>query len=82
MFHASQNGANRVFAAVAHGLFLKNSLQKLKDSPIEKVLVTNSIDHKFDLDENQKIEVVSIAPLLAKAIQHIHTGQEMSELFI
>ncbi|KKS97832.1 MAG: ribose-phosphate pyrophosphokinase, ribose-phosphate pyrophosphokinase [Candidatus Gottesmanbacteria bacterium GW2011_GWA2_43_14] len=79
---AKEKGAQRIAASIAHGLFLGDALEKLDNSPIEILLVTDTINHRTEVRNHPKIQIVSIAPLLAKAIQHIHTGQELEELFI
>ena len=62
-----KEGARRVFVFASHGIFASNSIQLIDLSPVEKVIVTNSIPlprHK----SSPKIEQISIAPLLAKII--------------
>ena len=80
-----ESGARRIIAAVTHGEFLQtetlDSLKELSESPIETVYVTDSIDHRDEVVEHPKIQVVSIAPLLAEAIKRTHTGQGLTELF-
>nr|MBP9820122.1 ribose-phosphate pyrophosphokinase [Candidatus Woesebacteria bacterium] len=83
VFHAAELaakcGARRIFVAVAHGLFLGDFLKKLDSSPIEKVLVTNSLPHPIEITQHPKIQVVPIEPLLSEAIRRTYTGESLNE---
>jgi ribose-phosphate pyrophosphokinase len=73
-----QNGALRVFAAASHGVFSGPAAERLNNSEIEEVVVTNSIPADKDIE---RIKVISIAPLFAKAIYNIHREKSLSQLF-
>jgi ribose-phosphate pyrophosphokinase len=49
---------------------------------LEKVIVTDSVKHRNEVTKNSKIEIVSVAPLLAEAIKRIETGDSISSLII
>lgn len=75
-------GAKDVYACATHGVLSGPALQRLNNSVFKQVIVTDSIL----LSEEKraacpKIEVVSVASLLAKAIHNIHTGSSVSVLF-
>jgi len=75
-------GADRIHAFCTHPVFSGKAVEMLRESDIEKVIVTNTIplrDHACELD---KIKVLSIAPLLAKAIKSIHEETSVSSLFV
>jgi len=75
-------GAERIHACFTHPVFSGRAVEQLAQSDIEKVIVTNTIplrDHACELD---KIKVLSIAPLLAKAIKSIHEETSVSSLFV
>jgi len=74
-------GANRIIAAATHPVFSGNALERLKDSCIEEVIVTNSIPLK-DGSRCSKIKVCDVSSLLGEAIRRIHTGESISKLFI
>ncbi len=73
-------GAASVYAAATHPLLSGEAVARLKDAPLEEMVVTNTIDvpeHKrFD-----KLRVLSVADLLAKAIDHVHSNESVSQLF-
>jgi len=73
-------GARAVYAAVSHGLFGKGSMERIQSSPIESLLITDSVEtHAVKL--GRKIEVVSVAPLFGEAIRRIHNRESISVLF-
>jgi ribose-phosphate pyrophosphokinase len=77
-----ENGAKRVVAACAHAVLSGPALDRINDSALEDVIVTNTIP----MDENQKkckkLTVLSVAPLLGEAIKRIHEETSVSSLFI
>jgi len=74
-------GALSVTACCTHPLLSGQSLQRLNDSPIKEVVVSNTIP--FDrMDACPKIRVLDMAPLLAQAIERIHLERTVSELFV
>jgi ribose-phosphate pyrophosphokinase len=75
-----ERGANRVFAMVSHGVFSTGSMERIDNSPIERLLVTDSIETQ-PTALSSKIELVSIAPLLGEAILRIHRRESISVLF-
>jgi ribose-phosphate pyrophosphokinase len=73
-------GARSVHAAVSHGVFAGRSMERLDQSPITKLLVTDSVEnHPVEL--SAKVQVVSVAPLFAEAIRRIHARESVSVLF-
>jgi ribose-phosphate pyrophosphokinase len=73
-------GATEVYAAVTHGVFSQDCMERLDGSPIRKLLVTDTIETQ-PVELSAKVEVVTVAPLFAEAIRRIHTHQSISVLF-
>jgi ribose-phosphate pyrophosphokinase len=72
----------KVYFAITHPILLESAIQKLdKDDRIEKLVVTNTIPIPPE-HNHKKIEVISIAPLLADIINRIHLSQSISEKLI
>ncbi len=72
-------GAQKIYACATHGVLSGPAVERLTDSVIEEVVVTNTIPTK---DKSfGKLKVVSIAPLLAEAIRRIHEEESVSSLF-
>ncbi len=73
-------GARSVAAAVTHGVFAEGSMERLDASPIERLVVTDSIETQ-PVALSEKVIVVSVAPLFAEAIRRIHDRKSISVLF-
>ncbi len=73
-----QEGAGSVYAFAAHALFSGNALEKISGSSLKTLYITDSIAQK---QLNEKIQVLSIAELLAKAIECTHQNESVSSLF-
>lgn len=75
------HGAKRVFAASSHGVFSGPAIERINNSELEEVIVTNTIalDHKKETCK--KLTVLSVAPLLGEAISRIHDEASVSSLF-
>src|ERR687885_1563251 len=65
-------GAERIHACFTHPVFSGKAVELLRESDIEKVIVTNTIPLDERICRQSNIKVLSIAPLLAKAIKSIH----------
>lgn len=76
-----EKGANRVVAAVTHGLFVGSAIERIKDSPIEVLLYCNTIPETDRLEGATKLKMVTVAPLLARAIQCLLSSESISSLF-
>jgi ribose-phosphate pyrophosphokinase len=75
-----ERGARSVRAAVTHGVFTGRSMERLDASPISRLYVTDTVENQ-PVTLSSKIEVVSVAPLLAEAISRIHNRESISVLF-
>jgi ribose-phosphate pyrophosphokinase len=75
-----QEGARpEVYLSITHPVLVGRSLEKLRDSAIRELVVSNTIDLPAE-KRSEKLHVVSIAPLLAEVIWRIHEGQTISPL--
>ncbi|MDO5302181.1 MAG: ribose-phosphate pyrophosphokinase [Tissierellia bacterium] len=73
-------GANKVYACATHGVLSDPAVERIEESVIEKFIITNSI--ALPPEKNiDKIEMVSVAPLLADAITRINSNNSISEMF-
>lgn len=75
-------GARSVSAAATHGLFSDPAPKKIKQSPLDKIFITDTVPIRKELLDNSKLVVVSIAQLLAEAINCIYHGFSLSEKLI
>lgn len=76
-----ENGAQRVIACASHPVLSGPAVERLTKSNIEKLIVTDTIPLGKEAIECGKIEVVSVAGLLAQAIENIHNESSVSVLF-
>jgi ribose-phosphate pyrophosphokinase len=73
-------GAKEVYAAITHGVFARGSMEKIAASPLKRLFVTDTVENQ-PVSYSRKIEVISVAPLLAEAIRRIHNRESISVLF-
>jgi ribose-phosphate pyrophosphokinase len=73
-------GAGEVFAAVTHGVLAEGSMPTIDASPIRKLIITDTVENQ-PVSFSEKVEVVSVAPLLGEAIRRIHDRQSISAMF-
>lgn len=76
-----EKGAHRIFAAVTHGIFIGDSMEKIDKSPIEALLMSNTIPWTDRLAGSNKLQVVSVASLFGQAISCIISKESISSLF-
>ncbi|MHC4663389.1 MAG: ribose-phosphate diphosphokinase [Planctomycetota bacterium] len=82
---AKESGAKDIYLCATHGLFCGNAFEKLGDAPLKEILVTDTINHDVNCSgkqfKEQNIRVLSVAPLLAEAMDRIHHDKSVSFLF-
>lgn len=76
-----ENGAKQVLAFCTHPVLSGNAVEKLRDSPIETLVVTNTIPLP-EGKRHPKLTVLSVAKLLGEAIKRIHQSESVSSLFV
>lgn len=86
-------GARRVYVFATHGLFSRDALSRIENSPLEEVVVTNTIPLPGNTDTEiptmgnreigncKKIKQISVAMLLAEAIRRAHQKESFEKLF-
>lgn len=77
-----QAGAASIHACFTHAVLSGSACEKLEMSDIEQVVTTNTIPWDGREQSSGNIKVLSIAPLLAKAIKSIHEETSVSSLFV
>ncbi|MBT2581272.1 ribose-phosphate pyrophosphokinase [Planococcus sp. ISL-109] len=75
-----ENGAKGVYACCTHAVLSGDSIQRIEESAITELVVTNTI-HIPENKRIPKITILSVAPLLAEAIEHVHNEKSVSPLF-
>lgn len=75
-----EKGATEVIAAATHGVFSAPAIERLTQSPLVEVIVTNTLPLS-DLKHIEKITVLSIAPIVASTIKAVFEDESVSEIF-
>lgn len=76
-----ERGAASVTAAATHGVFSGPAIERINNSVIKRIWVTNSIPQEDRQSRCDRLTVVSLGPLLAEAVKRIHHGDSISSLF-
>jgi ribose-phosphate pyrophosphokinase len=75
-------GAAKIYACCTHPVLSGQSIERLKASPIDHLVVTNTIPLNKEAQNCSKIEVLSVAELLGEAIKRIFNSNSVSTLFV
>ena len=73
--------ADSVYAYITHGVLSNPAIERINNSPIDKMIITDSILARNDVKESSKIKQLSIAPLIGEAIERITENKSVSSLF-
>ena len=75
-------GAISVRITATHGIFSDPSPDRIKNAPVDEVIVTNTLPVPVDVAELDRVTVLSIAPVIAEALQAIFMESSVSEIFL
>jgi len=81
-FALKEEGAVNVYAYCTHPVLSGRAVPRLMESPLQEVIVTDTIPLKGESASCEKMKVLTVAPLLAEAIKRIHLGESVSSLFV
>ena len=76
-----ERGAKKIIVGATHGVFAGNSIERIKQTPIDKVVVTDTIPLNRNTANLENIEVRTVAELLGEAIKRIHMNESISNMF-
>ena len=76
-----KNGATDVYVFITHAVLSGDATNKIKKSKIKKLIITDTINNSNKIKNINKIELLSIAPLMAEAIKRISNSTSVSDLF-
>ncbi len=77
-----EKGATKVYATATHGVLSGPAVDRIQESQLEEVVLTNTIPLAAEKRKCKKIRTLSVAKLLAEAVQSIHDETSVSVLFI
>ncbi|MEE8137825.1 MAG: phosphoribosylpyrophosphate synthetase, partial [Thermoanaerobaculia bacterium] len=69
-------------AAVTHAILSGPAIERIQESPLETVLITNTTPLEEKLAQCDKLRALSVASLLGEAIRRIHESSSVSSLFV
>jgi ribose-phosphate pyrophosphokinase len=75
-------GASQVMACATHPVFSGEAVKRIDQSPLDAVLVSNTIPLREDAQKSKKVKVTSVSRLLGEAVKRIHHGDSISSLFM
>lgn len=77
-----ENGAGTIIACATHGVLSGPAIERINNSDIEEVVITDTIPLGDKGAVTRKIRILSVADLLAEAIRRIHEDESVSSLFV
>lgn len=77
-----ENGAKAIFACATHGVLSGPAIERINNSDIEEVVLTDTIPLGEKEAQTGKVHMLSVAELLAEAIKRIHQDESVSSLFV
>lgn len=75
-------GAKRVFACATHPVLSGPAVERIRDSMLEEVVITDTIPLRAEAAQVKKFKVLSVSHLLGEAIRRIHNSDSVSSLFV
>ena len=76
-----ESGAKEIYSYIAHGVLSGNALNKINDSEIKELVLTDSIEASEQIKKAKNVRHISIAPLMGEAIKRINSDSSVSALF-
>ena len=77
-----ENGAGKIYACCTHPVLSGTAVEKIEASPLDKVVVTNTIPLNEKARNGSKIMTLSVAELLGETIKRVHNSDSVSTLFV
>ena len=78
----AEHGAKRIYACATHPVLSGPALERIMNSPMDQLVVTDTIPLTDSAKASPKIKVLSVAPLFGEAIRRIHQEESVSSLFV
>ena len=77
-----RDGARQVYACCSHAVLSGNAVERLNNSKLHELVVTNSISMYDKAEKLERIKVLDVSPILGEAITRIHEDASVSSLFV
>ncbi len=76
-----QQGAKKIFIGATHGIFCGEAVENITGSPIDEVVVTDTIPQEENSKKLKNLKVLTVAGILGEAIKRIHKNESISAMF-
>ena len=76
-----EHGAKNVYFMASHGLLSGNALENINNSSFTKVILTNTVPHRKEVLNHEKIHVIDVSWLCSEAIRRVQVGQSLKDLY-
>jgi ribose-phosphate pyrophosphokinase len=76
-----KQGANKIFIGATHGIFSDKAVENIADSPIDEVVVTDTIPLRKNVKKLKNLKVLTVSEILGEAIKRIHKNESISAMF-
>jgi ribose-phosphate pyrophosphokinase len=77
-----RDGASRVYACCTHAVLSGNAAERINNSPLHELVITNTIPLNEQAKQLSKVRVLDVSPILGEAIRRIHNEASVSSLFV
>ena len=77
-----REGAKKILGCCTHAVLSGPAIQRIEESPLEELIVTNTVPLAVDAQRCRKIKVLSVAHLIGEAIRRTHDEESISSLFV
>ena len=76
-----ERGAKKIYVGATHGVFAPGAVEKLGETPVDEIVVTDTIPLNAEAAKLKKIKVLTVAAMVGEAIKRIHRNESVSSLF-
>jgi ribose-phosphate pyrophosphokinase len=76
-----ERGAKKIYVGATHGVFAPGAVEKLSKTPVDEIVVTDTIPLNAEAAKLKKIKVLTVAAMVGEAIKRIHRNESVSSLF-
>jgi len=76
-----ERGANKIYVGATHGVFAPGAVEKLSKTPVDEIVVTDTIPLSAEAGKLNKIKVLTVSAMVGEAIKRIHRNESVSSLF-
>ncbi len=76
-----EQGANKIFIGATHAIFSDKAVENITGSPIEEVVVTDTIPVKEDVKKLTNLKILTVSDILGEAVKRIHRNESISAMF-